>query len=70
MPSVRLQVAGMSCGICVKSIEGALRAIGAEGTVDLEQATVKVEHAEHISREQIEEAIKDQGFTVIGGESL
>lgn len=65
MKSVELRVDGMSCGFCVKSIEGALHDLGIEGKADLSNATVTVKYDERvIALETIKEAIEEQGFKV------
>ncbi|MEB3102318.1 copper chaperone CopZ [Ferviditalea candida] len=65
MRNVTLQVEGMSCGHCVKAVEGAMKEIGASGKVDLAAKTVAVEYDESkITLEQIKEAIEDQGYEV------
>ena len=66
MRSVNLKIAGMSCGLCVKSIEGALREIGVKGTVNLASATATVEVDDNeLSLEKIKEAIENQGFKLV-----
>jgi len=66
MTNVTLKVEGMSCNHCVTSIEGALKAIGAKGNVDLANRQVSVEYDENnITLETIKEAIEDQGYTVL-----
>ncbi|MFC4302926.1 copper ion binding protein [Cohnella boryungensis] len=63
MNQTLLQVEGMSCQHCVRSIEGALEQIGAQGKVDLGSRTVEVTFDENrVSLEQIKEAIADQGY--------
>jgi len=65
MENVLVNVKGMSCGHCVNSVEGALKEIGAKGTVDLEKGTVAVEFDESkLSLDHIKEAIEDQGYDV------
>jgi copper chaperone len=61
-----LKVEGMSCGHCVKSVEGALKNAGATGTVDLNAKTVTVQYDESkLSLEAIKTAIEDQGYDVV-----
>lgn len=65
MQNVTLKVQGMSCGHCVKTVETAVKEIGAAGKVDLAAKTVVVKYDEtQISLDQIKEAIKDQGYEV------
>ena len=65
MANQTLQVQGMSCQHCVKSVEGALQTLGASGTVDLAQGTVEVSYDESkLSIDKIKEAIEEQGYDV------
>jgi len=60
-----LKVSGMSCGHCVKAVEDALRPLGAQGKVSLEQGLVDVTFDDsRLSLRQIREAIEDQGYDV------
>jgi copper chaperone len=66
MSHVKLQVEGMSCNHCVVAIEGALKAIGSKGKVDLASDTVTVEYDEKKwTLDQIKEVIEDQGYEVL-----
>lgn len=66
MQNATLNVMGMSCGHCVKSVEGALKQIGVQGKVDLEAKTVAVEFDESkTSLAAIKEAIEEQGYDVV-----
>jgi len=65
MANQTLQVQGMSCQHCVNAVEGALKAIGAAGKVDLGASTVEVSYDEtKVTLEQIKEAIEEQGYDV------
>lgn len=65
MKQVTLKVEGMSCGHCVKAVEGAVAGAGAEGKVDLDAGIVTVTYNEsRISVDAIKEAIEDQGYDV------
>lgn len=65
MTNVTLKVEGMSCGHCVKAVEGALKELGAQGKVDLSAKSVEVQYDElKVSLETIKEAIEDQGYDV------
>ncbi|WP_028563085.1 copper chaperone CopZ [Paenibacillus pinihumi] len=65
MKEVTLQVTGMSCGHCVKAVEGALKPLGVQGEVDLAGNSVKVSFDEsQVSLDQIKTAIEDQGYDV------
>ncbi|KAF4324932.1 MULTISPECIES: cation transporter [Paenibacillus] len=60
-----LNVNGMSCVHCVNSIEGALKSLGVQGNVNLENGTVTVVYDENkVTLETIKEAIEEQGYEV------
>lgn len=66
MKTITLQVQGMSCQHCVNSVEGALKAIGAAGKVDLKNGSVDVSYDEsRVSVERIKETIEEQGYDVV-----
>ncbi|WP_211747158.1 copper ion binding protein [Paenibacillus sp. Marseille-Q4541] len=66
MSNVTLNVKGMSCNHCVKSVEGALESVGAKGNVDLAAGTVSVEYDEQkVTVDQVKHAIEDQGYDVV-----
>ena len=65
MENVIIKVNGMSCGHCVKAVEGAVAALpGVAGVlVDLARKTVAVEHEpKTVSLARIKAAIDGQGF--------
>jgi copper chaperone len=67
MKNVTLNVQGMSCGHCVKAIEGSLGQL--EGinkvNVKLSEAQVEVSFNEsQVSLEKMKETIEDQGYEV------
>ncbi|CAM5193644.1 Copper chaperone CopZ OS=Ureibacillus acetophenoni OX=614649 GN=SAMN05877842_10635 PE=4 SV=1 [Ureibacillus acetophenoni] len=67
MESVTLNVKGMSCGHCVKAVEGSVGALAGveEVKVKLEAGQVDVSFDnEKVSLEQIKETIDDQGYDV------
>ena len=67
MATVTLNVKGMSCGHCVKSIEGAVGKLqGVERTlVDLSAGTVTVEYKDDaVNLDSVKEAIADAGYEV------
>ncbi|HZG76772.1 MAG TPA: copper ion binding protein [Paenibacillus sp.] len=67
MANITFQVQGMSCNHCVKSIEGALQEVGANGKVDLAQGTVTVQYEEgKLTAAALKEAIEEQGYDVVG----
>lgn len=67
MEKVTLNVQGMSCGHCVKAVEGSVGALEgvANVKVHLENGTVDVEYnADAVTLEIIKETIDDQGYDV------
>lgn len=67
MEKVTLNVKGMSCGHCVKAVEGSVGKLdGVEKVeVDLGAGTVAVEYNSGVvSLESIKETIDDQGYDV------
>jgi len=68
MENTTLIVKGMSCGHCVKAIEGSVGALGGVETVkvDLGAGSVAVTfNPEVVTLEQIKETIDDQGYDVV-----
>jgi copper chaperone len=63
---LKLKVAGMTCGGCVKSVERAIAAAapGATVTIDLKSGEVMVDGA--ASRQDVVSAIEDAGYDVVG----
>lgn len=67
MEKVTLNVQGMSCGHCVKAIEGSVGELCGVNMVkvDLNAATVDVEYDNHkVTLDKIKETIDDQGYEV------
>ncbi|MFY0759817.1 copper chaperone CopZ [Metabacillus dongyingensis] len=67
MESVKLNVSGMSCGHCVKSVEGSVGQLEGvnEVKVHLEDGKVDVAfNPEKVSLDKIKETIDDQGYDV------
>lgn len=67
MEKATLQVAGMSCGHCVKAVESSVGELGGVSTVKvhLETGTVDVEfNSQEVSLDKIKETIDDQGYDV------
>ncbi|RUL50814.1 copper chaperone CopZ [Lysinibacillus antri] len=67
MENVTLNVKGMSCGHCVKAVEGSVGALaGVEQVkVNLEAGQVDVVFdQDKVTVDQIKEAIDDQGYDV------
>ena len=67
MQTVTLNVQGMSCGHCVKAIEGSVGHLEGinEVNVNLSEAQVEVSFNEsQVSLEKIKETIEEQGYDV------
>ncbi|WP_394542661.1 copper chaperone CopZ [Priestia aryabhattai] len=67
MEKVTLSVKGMSCGHCVKAVEGSVGELNGvqHVEVNLSEAKVTVEFDQNkVSLESIKEAIDDQGYEV------
>jgi copper chaperone len=67
MEKVTLNVQGMSCGHCVKAVEGSVSELAGVGAVKvhLENGTVDVEfNGSEVTLDQIKETIDDQGYDV------
>lgn len=67
MQNVKLNVCGMSCGHCVKSVEGSVGKLEGvnEVKVHLEDGKVDVAfNPEKVSLDKIKETIDDQGYDV------
>jgi copper chaperone len=67
MEKVTLSVKGMSCGHCVKAVEGSVGELNGvqHVEVNLNEAKVTVEFDQNkVSLESIKEAIDDQGYEV------
>lgn len=68
MEKVTLNVKGMSCGHCVKAIEGNVGALDGVVSVkvDLKAETVDVEFVNQVvSLDKIKETIDDQGYDIV-----
>ncbi|MCA1038641.1 copper chaperone CopZ [Bacillus infantis] len=68
METITLEVKGMSCGHCVKAVEGSVGKL--EGVsavkVDLDNGKVNVEYDSSIvNLGEIKETIDDQGYDVV-----
>lgn len=62
-----LNVQGMTCQHCKQAVEGAVSELnGVESAVvSLEANNVTVSHDEHVTVDQMKEAIEDQGYDVV-----
>lgn len=68
MQSVTLNVQGMSCGHCVKAVEGSVGKLEGVNQVNvkLDEALVEVAFNEsQVSLDKIKETIEDQGYDVV-----
>lgn len=68
MEHVTLTVRGMSCGHCVKAVEGSVGALSGVEKVNVNLADGKVDvefNPEQVSLEKIKETIDDQGYEVV-----
>lgn len=67
MEKVTLNVEGMSCGHCVKAVEGSVGGLNGVSSVkvDLENKKVEVEFNQaDVTLDKIKETIDDQGYDV------
>ena len=67
MQTVTLNVQGMSCGHCVKAVEGSVGQLAGvnQVTVKLDKALVEVAFNEsQVSLDTIKETIEEQGYDV------
>ncbi|MFD1737653.1 copper chaperone CopZ [Bacillus salitolerans] len=67
MEKITLKVNGMSCGHCIKAIEGSVGELSGVNhvKVNLEQGTVDLEfNSAEVTLDQIKETIDDQGYDV------
>ncbi|WP_028535205.1 heavy-metal-associated domain-containing protein [Paludibacterium yongneupense] len=69
MDTLILQVEGMSCGGCVKSVQQALTALPGVGRVDVDLASGRVEiecvPGQTLARDQAAAAVSGAGFDVV-----
>ncbi|MBC7291480.1 MAG: heavy-metal-associated domain-containing protein [Actinotalea sp.] len=73
--TVDVNVQGMTCGHCVRSVQEEIREIPGVTDVEVElvsggTSTVKVTSTEPVSAEALEEAVKEAGYTVAPPRSL
>ncbi|MGG3888049.1 copper chaperone CopZ [Metabacillus fastidiosus] len=67
MKNITLNVSGMSCGHCVKAIEGAVGKLDGISSVEVHLETGKVDvvyDEVKVNPEAIKEVIDDQGYDV------
>jgi len=68
MNTTQIKVSGMTCGHCVNSVTEELQTISgvSQVTVDLESGKVTIESDKDLDANQIEAAIKEAGYEVVG----
>ena len=64
---MRLNVEGMTCAHCERSVRQAVEALGGTARVDLASGTVEVEGVEDAGA--VRQAIKNEGYTVVDAPS-
>lgn len=67
MENITLNVQGMSCGHCVKAVEGSVGELNgvSKVKVHLENGTVDIEYnTDKVTLDKIKETIDDQGYDV------
>lgn len=64
MQNVTVKINGMSCGHCVKAVEGALKELPGVTIQEVKIGSASVALAPGASTEKIREAIEEEGFTV------
>ncbi|MBU41620.1 MAG: hypothetical protein CMN76_00255 [Spirochaetaceae bacterium] len=67
--SMDIQVEGMSCQHCVKSVTEAVKSVASEASVDvsLDSGVVRIDGASEEQRPAIQDAIVDQGYEIAAG---
>lgn len=64
---MRLNVEGMTCAHCERSVRQAVEALGGTARVDLATGTVEVEGVE--DADVVRQAIENEGYTVVDARS-
>jgi copper chaperone len=62
-----LQVEGMSCGGCVRSVTRSVQAVDGNAKVDVDLASKKVRVETQASLDAVKSAISDAGYDVTAG---
>lgn len=65
-----LQVEGMSCGHCVKTVTGSIQAIDSDAKVEVDLASRKVRVDSRTDLNAVTSAIAEAGFPVTAGKPL
>ena len=71
MQNESMKISGMTCGSCVLSVQGVLKAVNgvADAQVTLDTGLANVSYDEtQTSREQLKSAVRNAGFGVEGTE--
>lgn len=58
------KVSGMSCGHCVRAITQAIKALDASVEVEVDLASGLVQVSDGLDREQVQAAIREEGYVV------
>ncbi|MEY2673099.1 MAG: hypothetical protein RLZZ508_976 [Actinomycetota bacterium] len=68
MTTTQIKVSGMTCGHCVNSVTEELQTISGvtQVNVDLESGNITIESGTELDADQIEAAIKEAGYEVVG----
>ncbi len=67
MTELNMKIEGMSCGHCVMRVKKAVSALPGVADSEVEVGSAKVRFDEtKLKREQIERAVKDAGYQVVG----
>ena len=68
MTTTQIKVSGMTCGHCVNSVTEELQTISgvSQVNIDLESGKVTIESDADLDASQIEAAIKEAGYEVVG----
>ena len=68
MTTTQIKVSGMTCGHCVNSVTEELETISGvtQVNIDLESGNVTIESGTELDADQIEAAIKEAGYEVVG----
>jgi copper chaperone len=62
-----LQVEGMSCGGCVRSVTRSVQAVDGNAKIDVDLASKKVRVETQASLDAVKSAISDAGYDVTAG---
>lgn len=60
----QLRIKGMSCGHCVKAVEGALKALPEVRGVEVQVGQAKVVSDGPLDRDKVQRALDEEGFSL------